>query len=132
MKEMKYKNQKDREILEQGNYMGYNFWIISYGSHPCAYVELQKEHPYYGKCDCDAYDLDINVHGGITFGNYGLGDTISKDKYLLGWDYNHYNDYNYKDEQYGLASGKKWTTEEIFRDVKSVIKQLKKVEVNHG
>ena len=31
MKEMKYKNSKDREILEQGNYMGYNFWIISYG-----------------------------------------------------------------------------------------------------
>ena len=132
MKEMIYKNQKDREILEQGNYLGYNFWIISYGSHPCAYVELQKEHPYYGRCDCDTCDLDIDVHGGITFRNYGLGNTISRDKYLLGWDYNHYNDYNYIDGQNGWTSGKKWTTEEIFDDVKSVIKQLKEVEVNHG
>lgn len=131
MKQMVYKNpNKDREILEQGNYMGYNFWIISYGSHPCAYVELQKDHPYYGKCNCDAYDLDINVHGGITFGDYGLGSTISDDKFLLGWDYNHYNDYNYKDEQYGLASGKKWTTEEILEDVKNVIKQLHEANVN--
>lgn len=119
---------KDRLILHEGNIDGYNFWIISYGSHPCAYVELPQTHPYYGKCDCDAYDLDINVHGGITFGNYGLGSIISQDKFLLGWDYNHYNDYNCRDELYRLASGKKWTTEEIYKDVQNVIKQLKSLE----
>ena len=123
---------KDRKVLENSEYNGYKFWIISYGSHPCAYVELNKEHPYYGKCNCDAYDLDINVHGGITYGNYGLGSTVSNEHFILGWDYNHFNDYNYNDEKYGLTSGKKWTTEEIFEDVKNVINQLREMEIKHG
>ena len=135
MEKIVYKQllSKDREVLENGLYNGYKFWIISYGSHPCAYVELQDTHPYYGKCNCDAYDLDIDVHGGITFGDFGLGSTISNKHFILGWDYNHFNDYNYNDDIRGYSScGKKWTTEEIFEDVKNVINQLKEVEINHG
>ncbi|MBR3490217.1 MAG: hypothetical protein IKH36_01880 [Bacilli bacterium] len=134
MEKMVYETllNKDRKVLENGLYNGYKFWIISYGSHPCAYVELENTHPYYGKCNCDAYDLDIEVHGGITYGDYGLGSTISDKHFIFGWDYNHYNDYNYNDEKYGLASGKKWTTEEIFEDVKNVINQLKEAEIKHG
>lgn len=134
MKKMVYKilTNEDRKVLANDQYNGYEFWIISYGTHPCAYVELNKEHPYYGKCGNDAFNLDINVHGGITYGNYGLGYTISKEHFILGWDYNHCTDYNYESEKYGLSSGKKWTTEEIFEDVKKVIKQLKEVEINKG
>lgn len=130
MKEMIYTARlKERVVLKIGKYKGYNYWITSLGSHPCAYVELPKTHPYYGKCDCEAYDLPIDVHGGITYGEFGLGGTIDNEKFLLGWDYAHYNDYmecsiplDYMDY------AKKWTVEEIFKDVKDVINQLIAVE----
>lgn len=111
-------------VLDSGKYKGYNYWIISYGSHPCAYVELPKGHIYYGKCDCDAYDLPIDVHGGITYGNYGLHNTIEQDKFLLGWDYNHFGDYSNMNSVVFCDTGKRWTTEEILEDVKKVIEQL--------
>ena len=28
-----------REILDKGKYKGYRYVIISFGTHPCAYVE---------------------------------------------------------------------------------------------
>ena len=52
----------------------------------------------------------------------------------MGWDYAHYGDYaGYEDKlPIGLRTeGKRWTTEEIFKDVKEVCYQVqnrKKVE----
>lgn len=129
MIEMKYTNEISFEnplVLESGQYKGYNFWIISYGSHPCAYVEVGKNHPYYGKCGSDACDLSIDVHGGITYGDYGLHNIVEKDKFLLGWDYNHYCDYSLFN--HFQIDGKRWTTEEMLEDVKSVIEQLNESE----
>lgn len=125
MIEMNYTNEVSFEkplVLDNGQYNGYNYWIISYGCHPCAYVEVPKGHPYYGKCNCDAFDLPIDVHGGITYGDYGLHNIVGQDRFLLGWDYNHYRDYSL----YFSApiDGKRWTTEEMLEDVKSVIQQL--------
>ena len=123
---MEYKGiLKERLILDSGKYNGYNYWIVSLGTHPCAYVELPKEHKYYGKCEGDAWDLNINVHGGITFGEFGLNGVADSDTFLLGWDYAHFGDYH--TGAYGLCGSKKWTTKEIFEEVKDVIKQLKKV-----
>jgi hypothetical protein len=128
MKPMIYKNtlNREREILAEGVYGGYRYWIISYGTHPCAYVELHKTHPYYGKENCDAFELDLDIHGGITFGDSELRGII-KDTSILGWDYNHCTDYNGSIAKYG----KKWTTEEILEDVKSCINQLTVVELNN-
>ena len=68
MKPMVYKKRGDIEILDNGIYNGYQYWIVSYGSHPCAYVELPKDHKYYGK---DYVDIPIDCHGGITYsGNH--------------------------------------------------------------
>lgn len=130
MKEMIYTSRtKERTILAKGKYKGYNYWITSLGSHPCAYVELQKTHPYYGKRECEAYGLPIDVHGGITYGEFGLGITIDDEKFLLGWDYAHCNDYIVSSIQLdSMIDAKRWTTKEILVDVKCVIKQLIDVE----
>lgn len=45
MKEMIYKNYMENgqeviEILDEGVYKGFHYVIVSYGTHPCAYVEI--------------------------------------------------------------------------------------------
>ena len=132
MKQMVYKDNllRERLVLESGQYIGYNFWIISYGTHPCAYVELPQTHPYFEKCDKDAYELNIDVHGGITYGDFGLGNIIDDKKFLLGWDYNHCTDYNPMITFLSKESLKRWTTEEILEEVKNVIKQLHVADIN--
>lgn len=129
MKKMVYcKSFEERVVLDSGEIDGYHYWIISYGTHPCAYVEIPKGHPYYGISSEDAYDLSIDCHCGITYGDFGLGyngDCISQDKFLLGWDYNHFCDYN---AAIPNIDGKKWKTEEILWNVWDVIKQLKEVQ----
>ena len=127
MKEMVYQPAlKKRDILDSGEYNGYKYYIVSLGTHPCAYVEVPEGHICYGKCYEDAYDLDIDVHGGITFGDFGLKGI--SDKFLLGWDYNHYDDYYFTMLPFMNAyKGKRWTTKEMLEDVKSVINRLREM-----
>ena len=126
MKEMVYQTIKITEILSEGEYCGYHFVIVSYGTHPCAYVEIPKDHPSYMK---DYDDIDIDVHGGITYGRH-LSHVLGErglDGFYIGWDYAHAGDFtgDYLDGDYRFGKHeKKWTTEEIFEDVKSVIHQL--------
>lgn len=45
MKEMVYKNYMENgqeviEILDEGIYKGFHYAIVSYGTNPCAYVEI--------------------------------------------------------------------------------------------
>ena len=115
-------------VLGEGSIDGYDWMIISYGTHPCAYVKLQNDHPYYGK----DYDyMNIDVHGGITYAEMGYHCNIPgfpvKDGFWIGWDYNHFNDFN---GLINFKNTKMWTTEEIFDDVKSVIEQLKSIKEN--
>lgn len=125
MKKMIYGPDCKKEILYEGTYEGYPFLIVSYGVHPCAYVEIHKDHPLYKK---DYWDANINVHGGITYGDYLPNFNQDKSKWFIGWDYAHLGDYEGYYEKFdinpSLLGDKKWTTEEIFEDVKSVIRQL--------
>ena len=125
MEEMIYcEPLEERKILDSGEYEGYKYYIVSLGTHPCAYVEIPKGHKYHGKVDEDAYDLDVDVHGGITFGDFGLKG-VSR-HYMIGWDYMHWQDYFFTKYAFEpVSKGKKWTTEEILEDVKSVIHQVK-------
>lgn len=124
---MVYQVDHKREVLYDGVYEGHKFAILSLGTHPTAYVECKLEDCYsYGDERLD----DIKVHGGFTYFDktrWGESDGI----YYLGWDYAHYMDYAGYEEIYPLecrTNGRKWTTKEIFEEVKSVIKQLTKVE----
>lgn len=122
MKEMIYSHERKTDILLEGTYKGYNFYIISYEVHPCAYIELPENHPYYDK---DYDDMKILVHGGLTYkGN--LPSIIGKsNRVFIGWDYAHVGDYLGFTALFHMSDDeKKWTTKEIFEDVKWVINQL--------
>lgn len=133
VKEMVYSNRRHREILDSSTYKGFTYYVVSYGTHPCGYVEIPKEHPYYGKgMFADGID-DIEVHGGITFSNntsHWVGFEGKPDGWLIGWDYARYGDYVCHLSTYGIETfdEKKWTTTEIIADCKAVIDQICGVE----
>ena len=123
MKEMVYCDRKKPEILDSGEYKGHKYVILSLGSHPTAYVENKIGVADYWDNILD----DIEVHGGFTYcGNaYWDKNGIDKTDYL-GWDYAHLGDLCYN--SLFSENGKKWTSEEIFSEVKNVIEQLIKIE----
>lgn len=70
MKEMVYKNymengQEAIEILDEGIYKGFHYAIVSYGTNPCAYVEIPGGHKLYDVRNKNELD-NIDCHGGIT------------------------------------------------------------------
>lgn len=118
MKKMEYKGFQGlsfRELLDSGECCGFKYYIFNYGTHPCCYIEIPKEHSFFGK---DYNELqDIEVHGGITFSADHL-NTIDETgtKWYIGWDYAHIGDYQPYYEKYELE-GHKYTTEELKQDV---------------
>lgn len=126
MKEMIYKKQssmKDgREVLDSGISFGFNFYIISFGSHPCCYVEIPDNHPLY----LEKYDdIEIDCHGGLTFSSSKLtGIDETGLKWFIGWDFAHCDDY-YCSPVGSDLKGHKWTLDELICEVDKVCKQLK-------
>lgn len=129
MKEMIYKRERIIEILHSGEYFKHKFVIISLGTHPVAYIECKLQ-------NCNSYDDErlksIEVHGGFTYFGEAHWDENDNLKYL-GWDYSHCGDYNgtWNDVTIlpnSVATAKKYTTEEIFEEVKRVISQLMALE----
>lgn len=127
-------------ILEKGTYKTFNYVIVSYGTHPCCYVEIPKIHPYY---HMHYDDIKIECHGGLTFSNYKSFDELPKRKYYIGWDYHHPGDYylpatslsgmlfdihNELIQQcnptYFLKDKKKWTVKEMRDEIIKVIEQI--------
>lgn len=128
MKEMIYQAKNKREILFRGKYKNYDFYIINLGTHPTAYIDVKNTKYQYRHCD----NIEILVHGGLTYSedHLNIGDEVVSG-WFIGWDYAHYNDYFGYEEVLPFklrTNGKKWTTKEIFEDVKSVIEQLIKEE----
>ena len=133
-KEMEYTNiRKDKEVLCDGKYKNYHFEIISYGTHPCAYVRIDDSNNRYFGMDYDEI-TDIHCHGGLTFSE-PHGE--NKETWLIGWDYAHAGDYvgyqpslssNFIDsmiyDDWGNDYGKKYTVKEILEDVYDVIDQI--------
>lgn len=124
MKPMIYGAKRIIEVLDEGYFEDYHYCIISFGTHPAAYIELPRWHQYYGK---EYYNIDIDCHGGLTFStNNGL-QIINSEGFWIGWDYAHFDDYNGFEAiypEYLQTNGKKWATEEILKEIKDVILQL--------
>ena len=120
MREMIY--QRDRleppERIADGRYKGFDFYVISLGTHPCAYIDV-SDTTLSGE---EYSNIDIICHGGLTYSDSIL-TTVDKNGWFIGWDYAHYTDYfgGYFDSFTGC---KKWTTEEIVDECKKVIEQL--------
>ena len=118
---MVYEYTGKYEILFSGNYEGYNFYIISMcGKHPCAYVEI-KEHVDYSELEDE-----IDCHWGLTYSGNLKHILGANDRWFIGWDYAHCEDYTTLCHD---RLGKKWTTDEIYEEVKNVIKQLKEKQL---
>lgn len=124
----KYKQGQPTFVLNRGIYKGYEYLVISLGRHPTAYVCLTEKDEYFGKHYDEIY---IDCHGGITYAEPTISflewsekykcmvRTSIKDKWIIGWDYAHYGDYDI-----WSRSGRKYTTKEITQECKKVIKQL--------
>lgn len=134
MKEMKYYDHRVRPsiLLDRGTMQGYEYVILSLGTHPCAYVCIPLNHVLH---ETHYDDCDIECHGGLTYSQYGLHNWheysdkynamiltgISDETWVIGWDYAHYQDYM---GYYPSDSGRRWTTQQIKRHIEEVINQL--------
>lgn len=123
MKPVVYKKELEKEILHSGEYLKHKFVILNLGMHPTAYIECKLE-------DCkgtsDERLDEIVVHGGFTWFGTAHWDKDDKTMYL-GWDYGHYGDfagYMTENDLFIDWNEKKWTTEEIYNEVKYVITQM--------
>ena len=129
MKEMVYIDKSIAELLDSGTYEGYEYAIVSRGLHPCAYVKLPEGHKYYGT---KYYGILVDCHLGLTYSESGLDVLPENDGWWIGWDYGHCCDYNgFMVSEFWLdrdtSHYKKWTTAEIFKEVKQVINQLQEL-----
>lgn len=91
IKAMIYTNiMHEGRVLYNSSYKGYEFYVVSYGTHPCCYILVDYNNPYF-RVDYDYIDLD--VHGGVTFASFDHSCINNRDhKWIIGWDYAHYGD----------------------------------------
>lgn len=80
----------------------------------CGYVELKEDNPYY---KVSFYKIDIDCHGGLTFGNFIKDEKDEKPSYFIGFDTNHYCDYDDNGKQ-------RWSISECEKECKNIIDQL--------
>lgn len=129
-KQMVYQAKRKIEILFEGKYKDYQFYILNLGTHPTAYIEIPKTSKLFGKSYKEIYSMgiDIDVHGGLTYASKYLKD-VKENSWFIGWDYAHAGDYVGYRMSYSKVfelsiDKKKWTTEEIFEDVVNCIEQI--------
>ena len=119
MNEMVYSRERRMKILAEGIYKGRKYCILSLGAYPTAYVEYRYEFDE----ESEEY-FNIPCHGGITFQDYARWKKDDNTRYI-GWDYGHVGDFI---GSIGQQDRKKWTTEEIYEEVKNVIDYLNEYE----
>lgn len=138
MKKMFYIPERIFEILAEGEKDGCRYLVVSYGTHPCGYVGVRKNHVLYGKDYTDDGFPDIAVHGGITFSEGNVHE-VDDGRWWIGWDYNHYGDYSANDNLFRRFLGEgdltslddvRHRTEEIVADCLDVIEQLGHAQIN--
>lgn len=106
--------------IADGEHRGIPYYVLSFGTHPCAYVDIAP----IGSIEINLDD--IVCHGGVTYTDNRLA-TVEHEGTFIGWDYAHCGDYNgYLCAINGYASvdDKRWTTEEIVAECENVIDQI--------
>lgn len=123
MKEMIYtENRHAPEILDESEYRGVKYVVLSLGTHPTAYVEnIIKVDDY-----ADERLHGIYIHGGFTYlGADYWNVNKTHDTEYLGWDYAHAGDYvGWHAHCTYWAEDVQWVTEAIVVECKRVIDQL--------
>ena len=116
-KEMKYSDTRAIEKIAEGHYKGFDFYVLSLGTHPCAYIDVSNTSLAGRHYD----DINIDCHGGLTYSENQLV-TVDKKGWFIGWDYAHLGDY--QGSLYYSGEGKQWTTGEIVVECINVIEQI--------
>ncbi len=90
----------------------YSMKLREMPSYYCGYVRINSDHPYFEKeYDEIYYEIDVEVHGGLTFSSRQLGDIPSDDDYWwLGFDCCHFDD--------------DFSFEEVIEETESLAQQL--------
>lgn len=109
--------------MTTGYCFGLLYYILNLGTHPTAYIKL----PNNSNID----ENEIDVHGGITYSedHLWINDNEKIDGKFIGWDYAHYMDYGGYEEllpKEMRTGGKKWTTKEIYEEVRHACYQVQK------
>ena len=124
-KEMIYQSKRIADLLYTEEYKGYDFYVVSLGTHPCCYIKLPLGNKYYNKC---YDDIELNVHGGLTYASDTLKlDNLTITGWIIGWDYAHLGDYYGYDiplSHFSIEYNKQYTTDELINDCKNAIDQL--------
>lgn len=122
-KEMVYSPKRiEPERIADGEYKGFNYYVLSLGTHPCAYVDVSDTK----LCGIDYDNIDIKCHYGLTYSKPYLA-TVEKEGWFIGWDYAHHSDYTGYESCFPLEfrlKGKIWTTKEMVNECKEVIDQI--------
>lgn len=114
MKEMVYRPMRNSapELLAAGAYRGLAYYVVSNGTHPCAYVNVADTR-LEGLAYFSIKGLDC--HGGLTYAAERI-NAVNEKGWYLGWDYAHFGDC-FGDS----AQGKRYSTGEIVSECKKVI-----------
>lgn len=115
--------EKEMELIyHETTKSGCEIFIISHGNgYPTAYIGMTDEFPAY---DLPADDIDLPVHGGVTYTDFVLPMPVQADKqmYYVGWDYAHCGDMM---KLSGITMpGKEWTIAEIVKEAYDAIDEL--------
>lgn len=116
MKEMIYKDKmSEPKVLACGRHKGLSWWVVSYGTHPSAYINVAGTR-LSGK---NYFDIEgLYVHGGLTYSAEKIAVANCKG-WFIGWDYAHVGDCFG-----GSVQGKRWSTEDIVSDCKRAISYI--------
>ncbi len=124
---MTIKKYKDYEyIVHWYNRMGhFNGYVKLPDDHKEA-KKLDKQREFFGRKMHVGYDdIDIDCHGGLTFGQkIKEKDNWSQkftEGYWIGWDYGHVGDSS------RYCSGREYSEKEVEEECKNVIRQLIKL-----
>lgn len=97
--------------------------LNEYGHHPTAYIKI----PFSASYDVE---LILDVHGGVSYTGkcpvFEVEDeatTATEGAIWIGWNYNYLSDFNPMSDMLKYKRHK-WTTEEIYAEVRYVVRQL--------
>ena len=126
---MIYKPKEELEVLAHDTYLGYEFYIISTGLFPCAYIKINRNSILFGK-DVAEVNKMINFYREITFSKKGL--IYDFNNWYIGLDYGHIGDFigsslNFP-EEFLIANERKYSTKEIYQDIQDLIKKVKNLQ----
>lgn len=125
-KEMIYQSERlvNPIILATDEYKGFPYYVVSNGTHPCAYVDVSGTKLH----GMDYDEIDVFCHGGLTYSDKYLSG-VDKTGWYIGWDYAHCDDWvgYYDNSRSFMRKANRWTTLEMIDECKDVIDQIIKI-----